>query len=87
MEFTFNESVALVDAYTEKMLQHINGPLHYQLQTALYILANNQPSEEQLEDAYEEGLREGRSQRNEVSYEDGYDKGYDDAHKEMKRAQ
>lgn len=56
MEFTFDESVHLIDTYTDKMMQNIENPLRYQLRVALYNLSNHSPSEEKLQEAWDDGF-------------------------------
>ena len=87
MEFTFNESVALVDAYMDEMLHNIDPPLRYQLQVALCTIMNHSPSEEKLQEAWEEGFEQGEQSGREDDTSEAYDEGWDAAMAVMERVQ
>ena len=87
MQFTFEESVRLIDTYTDKMMQNIENPLRYQLRVALYILSNHSPSEEKLQEAWDDGFEQGEQSRKEDDTSEAYDEGWDAAMAEIARAQ
>lgn len=87
MQFTFEESVRLIDTYTDKMMQNIENPLRYQLRVALYNLSNHSPSEEKLQEAWDDGFEQGEQSGREDDTSEAYDEGWDAAMAEISRAQ
>lgn len=87
MQFTFEESVHLIDTYTDKMMQNIENPLRYQLRVALYNLSNHSPSEERLQEAYNEGFDDGQQEDVDYQRSCAYDEGWDAAMAEVNRVQ
>ncbi len=71
MEFTFDESVHLVDAYTEVMLKDFDAPLRYQLQEALLTLTTLPIT--MVDDAYSRGYDHGKDEAYTEGYNDGMD--------------
>lgn len=87
MQFTFEESVHLIDTYTDKMMQNIENPLRYQLRVALYNLSNHSPSEERLQESWEAGFQQGEQSSKEYDTGEAYEAGWDAAMAEVSRAQ
>lgn len=87
MQFTFEESVHLIDLNTEAMLKDIPNPLRYQLRVALYNLSNHSPSEEKLQEAWDDGFEQGEQSGKEDDTSEAYDEGWDAAMAAMERVQ